>query len=66
MQFDIKTLTKINEYYLGFESGFKMYLAIKPIATIKIQLEIEETNEAPTCIKLAYKIVFDNEPHGYL
>jgi hypothetical protein len=51
MKFDIRTPKKMNINYLGFVSGLSRYLAIMATTYIKIMFEIDETNEAPACIK---------------
>lgn len=59
MQFDNKTPTKVNEYYNGRDDGLRIYRLIMLTAVIKMILEIDETNEAPTCMRLEYKIVLE-------
>lgn len=58
---DNSTPTKVKEYYIGREDGLRMYLLMMLTAVINRMLEIDETSDAPTCIKLEYKIVLDSD-----
>lgn len=52
IKLDIKTLTNTKTYYLGFDSGLSKDFAIKATMNIKIIFDIDETSDAPICIKL--------------
>ena len=47
---EIKTATKIKEYYLGLLSDLRIYFAISVTTIIKSMLEIDDTRDAPTCM----------------
>lgn len=54
----------MNEYSLGLLSGFSTYLLVKPTTTNNKTFDTDETKEAPTCIMLAYKMVFERLSHA--
>ena len=54
----------MKEYYLGLLSGFRMYLPMIPTIMINKKFDTDDTKEAPTCIRFAYKIVYEIDPHA--
>lgn len=58
---DRSTPTKVKEYYIGREDGLRTYLLIMVTAVINKMFEMDETREAPTCIRLEYRMVLESD-----